>query len=77
MTVMKHAIWAEGLVRRFGETTALDGVRASGRDRDRDVAITQRWHAVQRWRGVTKMRRAWSRADLSEDPGPDDGVEEI
>jgi ABC-type multidrug transport system ATPase subunit len=23
---MDHAIWAEGLVRRFGETTALDGV---------------------------------------------------
>ncbi|MGH4007815.1 MAG: ATP-binding cassette domain-containing protein [Pseudonocardiaceae bacterium] len=23
---MKHAIWAEGLVKRFGETTALDGV---------------------------------------------------
>lgn len=21
-----HAIWAEGLVKRFGETTALDGV---------------------------------------------------
>ena len=23
---MDHAIWAEGLVKRFGETTALDGV---------------------------------------------------
>src|SRR5687768_1278556 len=23
---MEHAIWAEGLVKRFGETTALDGV---------------------------------------------------
>ena len=23
---MNHAIWAEGLVKRFGETTALDGV---------------------------------------------------
>jgi oleandomycin transport system ATP-binding protein len=25
-TPMDHAIWAEGLVKRFGETTALDGV---------------------------------------------------
>src|SRR5215813_13827372 len=24
--VMNHAIWAEGLVKRFGETVALDGV---------------------------------------------------
>lgn len=23
---MEHAIWAEGLVKRFGETRALDGV---------------------------------------------------
>ena len=23
---MNHAIWAEGLVKRFGETTALNGV---------------------------------------------------
>ena len=23
---MDHAIWAEGLVKRFGDTTALDGV---------------------------------------------------
>src|ERR687891_1766387 len=26
VTLMDHAIWAEGLVKRFGETTALDGV---------------------------------------------------
>ena len=28
---MNHAIWAEGLVKRFGETTALAGVEGAPR----------------------------------------------
>jgi len=30
---MTHAIWAEGLVKRFGETTALAGVDLAVRTR--------------------------------------------
>jgi oleandomycin transport system ATP-binding protein len=29
---MDHVIWAEGLVKRFGETTALDGVDLTSRE---------------------------------------------